>query len=129
MSLSALHSPRRPHSILGTPVERFAAAVARAGGIHLSDLAPLDQLSVRTCNSTYEITILGPHEARVLVQGGAFFPIAREAHLSGSSLGGSLLKLQWIGCGFSLEIVHEHCRIVTTRVQSIAIDRQGRRAD
>ena len=129
MDTSVIHVPRRAKRVAGTVVERFAAAVARAEGVHLADLAALDQLSVRTRNSTYEITILAPQEARVLVQGGAFFPVPCEAHVSGSTLGGSLLKLQWIGCGFSLEILHEHSRIVTTRVQEIALDRHGRRAD
>jgi hypothetical protein len=129
MDTSVIQAPRRPRPVIGTVVERFAAAVARAEGIHLAELAPLDQLSVRTRNSTYDITILAPQESRVLVQGGAFFPVPCEAHVSGSTLGGSLLKLQWIGCGFSLEILHEQSRIVTTRVQSIAIDRHGRRAD
>jgi hypothetical protein len=129
MNTSAIHAPRRSRRVVGTVVERFAAAVARAEGVHLAELAPLDQLWVCTRNSTYDITILAPQDARVLVQGGAFFPLPSEAHVSGSTLGGSLLKLQWIGCGFSLEILHDNCRIVTTRVQSIAIDRHGRRAD
>jgi hypothetical protein len=128
MDTSVLHLPRRSRSA-GSIVERFAAAVARAEGIYLADMAALDQLSVRTRNSTYSLTILAPQESRVLVQGGAFFPVACEAHISGSTLGGSLLKLQWIGCGFSLEILHERCRIITTRVQAITIDRHGRRAD
>jgi hypothetical protein len=129
MDTSVIHVPRRAKRAAGTVVERFAAAVARAEGIHLPDLAALDQLAVRTRNSLYQITLLSPVDGRVLVQGGAFFPVPREAHVSGSTLGGSLLKLQWIGCGFSLEFLYEHSRIVTTRVQEIALDRHGRRAD
>ena len=43
------------------------------GGL-LPQLAPHDQLIVRTRNSTYEIIVMVPHTASVMVRGGAFFP-------------------------------------------------------
>ena len=83
------------------------------------ELSPVEQLEVRTRNTCYRITVLAPQDSRVLVQGGAFFPIPCEALLSGGSLGGSLLKLGWIGRGFCLEILHEGRRIITTPVRHI----------
>ena len=100
-------------------LERFTTAAGRASGVLVRDLSPVEELEVRTRNTCYRITILAPQDSRVLVQGGAFFPIPCEALLSGGSLGGSLLKLGWIGRGFCLEILHEGRRIITTPVRHI----------
>src|SRR5688572_11948142 len=114
-----VRAPRSPRPMVAATAERFAAVAERAFGVHLADLSPIDQLEVRTRNSLYRITVIAPHDCRVLVQGGAFFPLAQEAHLCGGTLGGSLLKLGWIGCGFCLEILHEGRRIVTTQVREL----------
>jgi len=100
-------------------LDSFAAEAALASGVAVADLSPIDEIEVRTRNTSYRITLIAAHEARVLVHGGAFFPVPGEAHLSGSTLGGSLLKLGWIGCGFCMELHHEGRRIVTTRVREI----------
>lgn len=96
---------------------RFAQSVEASEGVSLSSLAPIDQLEVRTRNSVYQITVLGA--GRVMVRGGSFFPEWSAAHLAGSTLGGSFLKMNWIGYGFSMEFLHQGQRIVTTRVRSI----------
>ena len=103
----------------GPSLERFATAAAASEGVSLRLLPPIAQLEVRTRNSTYQITVLGT--GRVMVLGGAFFPVWSEAHLCGSTLGGSMLKLDWVGCGFSMEFLHQGERIVTTRVRAIRI--------
>jgi hypothetical protein len=100
-------------------VDAFADAAARAGGVALSDLSPIEEIEVRTRNTAYRIILLARDEFRVLVHGGRFFPVPGEARLSGSTLGGSMLKLGWIGCGFCMEFSHEGRRIVTTRVREI----------
>ncbi|MGH9329096.1 MAG: hypothetical protein ACRD09_01525 [Vicinamibacterales bacterium] len=128
MSASAIDAPRTARPFAAVAVDRFVLAAAHADGVHVPDLLPLDELAVRTCNSTYRIVVVAPDDARILVQGGAFFPLPCHAHLCGGTLGGSLLKLHWIGCGFHLEILHEGRRIVTTRVRSIAINPDGARA-
>jgi hypothetical protein len=128
MSTSAIAAPRTLQPVSAATIDRFVLAAADADGVHVPDLRPLDELAVRTCNSTYRIVVVAPDDAQILVQGGAFFPLPCQAHLCGGTLGGSLLKLHWIGCGFNLEILHEGRRIVTTRVRSITIDRCGTRA-
>lgn len=100
-------------------LERFATIAAASEGVSLRLLAPIAQLEVRTRNSTYHITLLGT--GRVMVLGGAFFPVWSEANLCGSTLGGSMLKTDWVGCGFSMEFLHRGVRIVTTRVRAIRI--------
>jgi hypothetical protein len=90
-------------------------------GVLLPHLAPHDQLMVRTRNSTYEIIVLVPRTAAVLVRGGAFFPTFTPARLAGSSLGGGCLKQHGIFAGFQMELVADHLPIITTRVQTISV--------
>lgn len=100
-------------------LDSFGAAVAQAPGICLSDLAPIEELEIHTRNSCYRITVIDPAEGRVLIQGGAFFPMTCPARIGGATLGGSMLKLGWIGQGFCLEIHDASQCIVTTPVCAI----------
>ena len=106
---------------MAQPLDRFAAAAAATEGLRLADLAPSDVLEVRTRNTRYLISTIALREARVVVTGGKFFPLPREAKLVGATLGGSTVKLGWIGCGFCLELLQDGQRIVTTRVREFRI--------
>jgi hypothetical protein len=113
----------------GVALEGFVRAVATSEGVSLTELSPIDRLRVRTRNSSYDITVIEPCEATVVIQGGAFFPDPCRARLSGASLGGGMLKLAWVGVGLCLEIHHDGRRIVTTPVREIRLaDEQGRLA-
>ena len=112
-------SPGRDGGQKRVTLDGFGAAVARANGVRLCELSPIDELEVRTRNSCYRITVVDPAENQILVQGGSFFPVTARARLGGASLGGSMLKLGWIGYGFCLEIHDAHQCIVTTPVQEI----------
>jgi hypothetical protein len=98
-------------------LDGFAEAVGTAGGLEVRGLAPLDSLEVWTRNSRYRITVLDPGRCRVLVEGGAFFPVLAEATIGGASCGGSMLKVGWIVKGFCLELFYPGGRIVTTSVR------------
>jgi hypothetical protein len=88
-------------------------------GLQIDRLPATEQLSVRTRNSLYEITVVRPFSDEVLVRGGAFFPTYTAARVGGSSLGGSFLKARGIYVGFRLELVHDGKTIITTEIQSI----------
>jgi hypothetical protein len=88
-------------------------------GVHVEALEAFQTVHVRTQNNLYEITVLSPTSGEVLVRGGRFFPERTRAHLAGSSMGGSFLKLRSIHPGFSVEFYHLGRRIITSRVQSI----------
>jgi hypothetical protein len=109
----------------GSTLAGFVEEVARVGGLSIAELDPITPLFVRTENSIYRITVLDPRGRRILVQGGTFFPQSTPAELEGSSLGGSLLKLGWIGPGLRMEISIEGRRIVTSRVRSMEIREDG----
>jgi len=100
-------------------LDGFAEAVATAGGLEVRGLAPLDALEIWTRNSRYRITVLDPQRCRVLIEGGAFFPVLAEATIGGASCGGSMLKVGWIIQGFCLELFYPGGRIVTTSVRRL----------
>ena len=92
---------------------------------HMVDLTDMDAfttLVVRTDNSVYRITILRPHAREVLVQGGKFFTERTRACLSGSSFGGSCLKIGWVGLGLHLEFHAGDQWIITSQVRAIAVE-------
>jgi hypothetical protein len=109
---------------VGAILDRWADHEWR-DGMHIGDLTPLDRLTVRTRNSTYEIVVVAPESADVAVRGGAFFPTFARVHVAGSSLGGSFLKLHSIHVGFRMELVFNAQSIVTSPVEAITM----RRAD
>jgi hypothetical protein len=109
---------------VGVPRRRLLSAWSShdwCGGICVDDLSPLERLVVRTSNSTYEIVLVAPKRAEVLVRGGAFFPVFTPVRLAGSSLGGSFLKLRSVHVGFRLEFGTERGFIITSPVRTVAI--------
>jgi hypothetical protein len=90
-------------------------------GVLLPHLAPHDRLIVRTRNSTYEIIVIVPHTASVMVRGGAFFPNFTPARVAGSSLGGGFLKLHGVYAGFQMELVADELPVITTPVRTVSV--------
>jgi hypothetical protein len=105
-------------------MDGFLAASTASDGLCLRDLEPLTTLHIQTCNSRYRIVI--SHQTAIFVQGGRFFPEATDARLEGSSAGGTLLRMGWIGVGLCMEIWAHGQRIITSPVRSIT--RQARDA-
>jgi hypothetical protein len=56
------------------------------------------------------------------VTGGRLFPESTEVRLEGSTAGGSVLKIGWIGTGLRLEMSMGRQRITTSRVESVIIE-------
>jgi hypothetical protein len=108
----------RPAPAGTATLDSFARATT-GPGVALRQLEALTELRVETRNTTYRVVVT--RDADVVIQGGAFFPDPTHAHVEGASLGGSLLKVGWIGVGLRMEIVADGQRIVTTPVRSIAV--------
>ena len=102
-------------------LDGFAEEATLRGGLDLTELPPLTRLDVRTENTNYEVVLLSPFESKVLIRGGRFFPETVESYLCGSSYGGNLLKVSWVGVGMRLEVMREGRRIVTSTVQSVDV--------
>jgi hypothetical protein len=113
-------SAGNPQSGLYSPSPHFADAVNRnivrseiEGGIHLSDLPPGSVLSIQTMNRVYELVFLG--DATALISGHPeFCPEPVEVQIQGSTWGGSMIKLKYIGRGMLLEYNHPLLRTSRT---------------
>jgi hypothetical protein len=108
------------HVARAATLDGFAGAASGCRGISVLDLEPLTVLFVSTINSVYRIVV--SQRASVFVQGGQFFPDSSAAHLAGSTFGGSIIKVGWIGVGMRMEICGQNGPIVTSPVQRIEVE-------
>jgi hypothetical protein len=119
-----LNSPTteiRPSFVASSALLRTWAEHNWHDGVRVDELSSLDRLIVTTENSTYDIVVLAPATAAVLVRGGAFFPVYTPVRVAGSSLGGSFLKLRSVHAGFRLEFSTGDGFIITSTVRTVAI--------
>jgi hypothetical protein len=91
-------------------------------GVALRTLAPFDMVCARTLNNDYFIFLLEPETGRALVQGGRYFAEPVEATVSGSTFGGCMLKMGFLGVGLRIEICAGGQRIVTSPVKALRIE-------
>jgi hypothetical protein len=98
------------------------AELSACDGIALRVLSPFDAIRARTLNSEYYIFLIEPETGRALVQGGRFFSEPAEATVSGSTFGGCMLKMGWLGVGLRIEICFNGQRIVTSPVKSLDLE-------
>ena len=89
-------------------------------GIQIDQLRQLDKLSIETMHNTYELTVIDPKTAEILIRGGKYFPEARSAYVSGASLRSSFIKLHGIYVGYNIELSVDGTPVVTSRVRHIA---------
>jgi hypothetical protein len=94
-------------------------------GIALQTLKPCDTIHMRTCNSDYNIFLLEPESGRALVKGGEYFAQPMEAIVSGSTIGGSMLMVGWLGVGFRVEFHANGRHIVTSPVQELRVEHES----
>jgi hypothetical protein len=71
-------------------------------------------------NSLYRVVVT--HGTEIYVQGGAFFPDPTSASLEGASVGGSCLRVGWIGVGLLVEFRSGGRRIITSPVRAITTE-------
>ncbi len=91
-------------------------------GVMLETLEPCDTIHVRTCNSDYEIFLLEPESGRALVKGWKYLAELVEATVSGSTFGGCMLKMGWLGVGLRMEVNADGWRLVTSPVQELRVE-------
>lgn len=91
-------------------------------GIDVSKLPLGCQIVVRTNNNIYKIKT---GEDKVWVQGGKYFPEKTECIFNGSTFGGSMLKLNWIGHGMYMEFNFDNKLITTSSVREAKIIGDG----
>lgn len=103
-------------------LDGFTELSSSLDGVALRTLAPFDTVCARTLNNEYYIFIIEPETGKALVQGGRYFAEPIEATVSGSTFGGCMLKMGWLGVGLRIEICAGGQRIVTSPVRSIHVE-------
>src|SRR5215468_10070952 len=84
-------------------LDGFATMAGDADGVNVRALEPLTSLFVRTKNSIYHVIV--QHGTAAIVRGGQFLPLPTSAEVCGATMGGSLIKVGWIGVGFCMELI------------------------
>ena len=109
-----------PHPNLSDDVNSNIIESEIEGGVSLGDLSPSTVLEIDTQNHRYTAVFLG--ESQALISGHPeYCPEPVLVGISGSTWGGSMLKLRYIGRGMHLEFSHPeyHSPIVTSRIQAV----------
>jgi hypothetical protein len=108
-----------PHPCFPDSVNDAIVRSEIEGGVYLKDLAPGSALSVETMNRVYEIEVL--EDGTTLISGHPeFCPEPTAVTIQGSTWGGSMLKMKFLGRGMHLEFQHpEHRTVLTSRIVDI----------
>jgi len=103
----------RPHPNLSDEVNRNIVQSEIEGGVNLDDLGEGATLEVETQNRLYTIVNCG--QGKALISGHAkFCPYPVLVFIHGSTWGGSMLKVRFIGRGMRLEFRHPTYQTITT---------------
>ena len=94
-----------PHPNLADEVNRGIIQSEIEGGVFLNDLPPDTVLQIQTMHHCYTAVLLGGSEA-LLSGHPEFCPQPVQVAIAGSTWGGSMLKLQYVGRGMHLEFRH-----------------------
>jgi hypothetical protein len=90
------------------------------GGIELDKLAPGTRIEAQTRNTLYKIVAKG--DGTFDIQGGTYFPQCINARIAGSTWGGSMLKIKWLGIDMHMELYHpQDGKITTTAVRTLKV--------
>ena len=107
-------------------LDRFSDAVTRRivqseieGGVDLRNLPEGSSIEVRTENRSYRVVVRGDGRAHICGHP-VFCPEPVLVSIHGSSWGGSMLKVAYIGRGMHLEFRHpKYDTITTSRIVEI----------
>jgi hypothetical protein len=108
------------HPNLSDEVNRGIIQSEIEGGVFLKDLPPATVLEIETMHHCYTAVLLGGSDA--LISGHPeFCPHPVHVAIAGSTWGGSMLKLQYVGRGMHLEFHHPEypTPIVTSAIREI----------
>ena len=110
----------RPHANLTDEVNRNIVQSEIDGGVRIDDLQPGSELEITTHDTHYQVFVLGGNLA--LITGHSLYcPHPVLVRINGSTWGGSMLKIRFIGRGMCMEFVHPQYEtpILTSPIQEI----------
>ena len=109
-----------PHANLSDDVNSNIVQSEIEGGVFLSELRPRTVLQIQTQHHCYTALFLGDNQA--LIWGHPeFCPQPVPVAIAGSTWGGTMLKVRYVGRGMRLEFHHPSYRtpIVTSPIREI----------
>jgi len=109
-----------PHPNFSDEVNRNVLQSEIEGGVFLKDLPPATVLEIETRHHSYTLVFLG--ESSALISGHPrYCPEPVPVAIAGSTWGGTMLKLRFVGRGMHLEFHHPEYRtpIITSAIQEI----------
>ncbi|MGA2608641.1 MAG: hypothetical protein ABSH01_14450 [Terriglobia bacterium] len=117
-------NPFMPHPNFSDEVNRNIVQSEIEGGVYLDELCEGAVLEVETQHHGYTIVIRG--RGRELISGHPkYCPDPVPVRIAGSTWGGSMLKVRFIGRGMRLEFRHPVFRtIITSRIVDIRASEQ-----
>ena len=118
---SAILIPRlfMPHPNLGDEVNRHIVQSEVEGGVYLDNLCPGNVLEVETQSRRYTI-VIGCWSEDLISGHPQYCTDPVPVRIEGSTWGGSMLKVRFVGRGMRLEFQHPtHRTIVTSRIADI----------
>jgi hypothetical protein len=92
-------------------------------GVAVQTLTAGTTVVVDTRHSEYRLLIIDGIRREIAIKGGTLFRQWTRARYSGASAGGCALRMGWLGVGLLMEIAVGEGTIVTSPVESIAIER------
>lgn len=112
---------------------RLLAKIKQAekdGGIFLEDIPDDHIVEVHTQNSVYTIAVIDKVIRKVAVQGSNMHLLQPEVcYLRGSSFGGSMIKVGWIGVGMHFEVnLAAGGIMITSSVKTVKVKEDAERA-
>jgi hypothetical protein len=97
----------------GSILDRWSES-AWEDGLQVDQMRDMQSVKVHTVNSVYELRIISASECQVLLRGGKYYPELTPVRFSGSTFGGSFIKMRGIYVGFCMEFSLGGLRIFTT---------------
>ncbi len=94
-------------------------------GIEVISLKPGTKITVKTLNSVYDMEVT-EEPGELLVQGGTHITEKKKIYFSGSTWGGTSIRVGWIGYNMHMEMITGKWRKLTTSpVQEITVSGDG----
>jgi hypothetical protein len=112
---TTISAPRlfTPHPTFSDQINRNIIQSEIEGGVQLNGLPQGAELEVETQNRQY--TIINRGEGFAFISGHPkYCPDPVEVQINGSTWGGSMIKMKFIGRGMRLEFNHPSYRTITT---------------
>jgi hypothetical protein len=128
MSTTRQSDPELMQSLQGVELPDLASSLepqqpepGRFRSVALPLLLPGTLVTLNTGNTSYRMEVVNGSQRRVRISGGKLFPESTEAELIGAT-DDEGVKVGWIVEGFQLELLTDRGPVLTSVVDSVAVE-------